>query len=90
MLESLFGNVTIEKIFLFLFVYGEGYPKKIADVFDIPVNGIQQQFKRMEDGGIVVSKLQGKTRVYQFNPRFVFLDQLKTLLQKAVDVLPEA
>jgi len=30
MLESLFGNVTVEKILFFLNVYGEGYPLGMA------------------------------------------------------------
>ena len=90
MLEALFGNRTVEKVLCCLAVYGEGYAKQMADLFGIPVNGIQQQLKRLEEGGILVSQLKGKTRLYQFNPRYAFLRELRLLLNRAIDLLPEA
>ncbi len=73
MLESLFGNSTVEKILFYMLVYNNSYAKRMADSFGIPVNGIQQQLKRLEEGGILVNQLKGKTRLYQFNPRYPFL-----------------
>lgn len=88
MLESIFGNSTLEKILYFLEVYREGYAKGMAKIFDIPVNGIQQQLKRLEDGGILVSSKLGRTRVYRFNPRYPFLKELRILIGKALEFLP--
>ena len=87
MLESLLGNSTIEKILLFLETYGQGYPKGISRTFGVSVNGIQQQLKRLEDGGIVVSSLEGRTRLYRFNPRYPFLKELRLLLRRAMEFL---
>ena len=89
MLEPVFGNATVEKILFALEVYGQAYPSGLAKLFDIPVNGIQQQLKRLEDGGVVVSLIVGRTRLYQFNPRYAFLKELKALIQKALQYLPE-
>jgi DNA-binding transcriptional ArsR family regulator len=89
MLEGLFGNIIIEKILIFLFVYGEGYPLGIARVFGVPVNRIQQQLKRLENGGIIASRLVGNVRLYTFNPRFPFLKELKELVAKAYEFVPE-
>lgn len=89
MLEGLFGNIIIEKILFFLYVYTEGYPLGMAKVFGVPVNRIQQQLKRLENGGIVVSRLVGKVRLYTFNPRFPFLEELKELMAKAYEFVPE-
>ncbi|MDP3296484.1 MAG: winged helix-turn-helix domain-containing protein [Thermodesulfovibrionia bacterium] len=89
MLEGLFGNVTVEKIFFFLNAYGEGYPFGMARVFGEPVNRIQQQLKRLENSGIVVSRLVGKVRLYTFNPRYPFLKELKSLLSKAYEFIPK-
>ncbi len=89
MLEGLFGNVTVERILFFLNVYGEGYPLGMAKVFGVPVNRIQQQLKRLENSGIVVSRLMGKVRLYTFNPRYPFLKELKPLLSKAYEFIPE-
>ncbi len=90
MLEALLGNTTIERILCCLSVYGDGYAKQMADLFGIPVNGVQQQLKRLEDGGVLVSQLKGKTRLYQFNPRYAFLKELKLLLDRAIELLPES
>ena len=88
MLEAIVGNATIEKILLFFERYGTGYPKQIADTFDIPVNGIQQQIKRLENGGVIVSRLYGKVRLYEFNPRYPFIKELRALLKKAFIYMP--
>lgn len=88
MLEYILGNITKEKILLFLYTYETGYAKGIADSFGITLNGVQQQLKRLEEGAVVVSRLQGKTRVYQFNPRYPFLKELKNLLEKAFLFFP--
>ncbi len=89
MLEALFGNVTVEKIFFFLYTYGEGYPLGMATTFDLPVNRIQQQLKRLEEGGIVVSRLAGRVRLYTFNPRYPFLKELQSFISKAYEFLPK-
>ena len=89
MLEGLFGNVIIEKIFFNLYVYREAYPLGMAKLFRVPVNRIQQQLKRLEDGGIVISRLVGRVRLYTFNPRYPFIRELKALVAKAYEFLPE-
>jgi hypothetical protein len=89
MLEGLFGNIIIEKIFFILYVYGEGYPLGLAKTFREPVNRIQQQLRRLENAGIVVSRLVGRVRIYTFNPRYPLLNQLKALVAKAYEFLPE-
>lgn len=44
---------------------------------------------RLESGNIIVSFLEGKTRIYKFNPRYPFLNELKKNLEKAYEFLPE-
>ena len=90
MLEPLLGNATVEKVLLFLQRYGTGYPRDIATTFEIPVNGVQQQLRRLERGGVVVSRLYGRVRLYEFNPRYPFLAELRALLEKAIEYLPQA
>ncbi|MBI5634478.1 MAG: winged helix-turn-helix transcriptional regulator [Nitrospirae bacterium] len=89
MIVSLFGNVTVEKILFFLNVYGEGYPLGMAKTFGEAVNKIQQQLKRLEGGGIVASRLVGNVRLYTLDPRYPFLKELKALIARAYEFLPE-
>lgn len=88
-LEGIFGNIVIEKILFMLYVYGEGYPLGMAKTYKEPVNRFQQQLKRLENAGVIVSRLIGKVRVYTFNPRYLFLEELKSLIAKAFEFLPE-
>ncbi len=89
MIESLLGNGTIEKILFTIESYGQAYPTELSKIFNIPVNGIQQQLGRLENGGVVVSLMTGRTRLYKFNPRYPFLKELRALLNKAMEFLPE-
>lgn len=89
LLSGLFGNETAEKVLLYLENYGSGYARKIATVFDIPVSQAQRQLERFEREGILVSRLVGKTREYQFNPRYLFKSELKALLTAALKNLPK-
>ena len=89
MLEGLFGNIIVEKILFSLFVYGEVYALGLAKAFNQPVNRFQQQLKRLEEAGIIVSRLAGRTRLYSLNPRFPFRKELEALIAKAFEFVPE-
>ena len=89
MLESIFGNKTTERILFFIERYGEGYPSGIAATFGMRVNAVQQQLKRLENGGVVSSRLMGKVRIYRFNPNYPFEKEVRAILSKAIDFLPK-
>lgn len=89
MLESLFGNVVIEKILFYLVVNDECYPSQLREVFQAPLYSFQRALARLEKGSIIVSHRKGKTLLYQFNPRYPFLKELKAFLEKAYDGFPQ-
>ena len=89
MFESLFGNATANRVLLFLARFGEGYPRQIANHFSISLNMVQLQLEKLEIAGIVVSQLKGRTRIYQWNPRYPFRRELLALLNKAFDFMSE-
>jgi hypothetical protein len=88
MLQPIFGSENRENVLIFLWARGEGYPRQIARFFNSELSSIQDQLDRLEGGGVVVSRLLGRTRMYQFNPEYAFLDELKALLGKAVSFYP--
>ena len=88
-LKNLFGNLTAERVLLFLANYGEGFAMEIARTFGSPLSMVQKQLKRLEGGGILVSQLKGKTRLYKWNPRYPFLKELLQLLNKSLESLSE-
>ena len=89
MFDALFGNPVIEKIFFTLNLFEECYAYKLSKTFGEPVNRFQQQLKRLESGGIIVSRLIGRCRVYTFNPRYPFLNELRTLITRGYNFLPD-
>lgn len=89
MLESLFGNVVIEKVLIFLFQNEKCYPSELQSVFQSSLYSFQRALSRLEKGGIIVSHREGKTLIYQFNPCYPFLKELKCFLSKAYEFLPK-
>ncbi len=83
MLEPLLGSANAERVLVFLLARKEGYGREIARFFECDPDSIQKQLVKFESGGVLVSKSLGKTRLYQFNPRYPFLKELKELLEKA-------
>lgn len=89
MIENLLGNQTLEKILLSVERYGNCYACNISKTFDLSLYAVQTQLKKMELTGVLVSKLYGKVRIYEFNPRYALLKELKALLSKTLEILPE-
>jgi predicted ArsR family transcriptional regulator len=89
MLKPLFGTENSERVLMFLLTRNEGYAREIAQFFDTNLYGIQRQLDKLESGGVLVSRTAGRTRLYQFNPRYPFLNELKQLLEKALTFYPE-
>ncbi|MCB1117735.1 MAG: winged helix-turn-helix transcriptional regulator [Chlamydiia bacterium] len=90
MLSALFGNSSIEKILFFLLMNKTCYGTQLSTIFNMPVSNVQKALQRLELGGIIASTLVGKTRIYQFNPRYPFLKELEVFLKKAYTFLPES
>lgn len=88
MLRPLLGSDNLERILIFLNTRQKGYASEIAAFFDTDYGPIQVLLKKLEEGGVLVSFLEGKTRLYQFNPSYVFLPELKALLEKAFRFYP--
>jgi len=89
MLLPLLGTENSERVLIFLLTRNEGYAREIAQFFDTNLYAIQRQLDKLEAGGILVSRTVGRTRLYQFNPRYPFLNELKQLLEKALSFYPE-
>lgn len=89
MLTPLLGSVDSERALVFIFAREKGYPTEIASFFDTNLYGIQRQLDKLEAGQVLVSQTAGRTRLYAFNPRYPFLSELKSLLEKALSFYPE-
>lgn len=88
MIESILGSVNAERILVYLLVRERGYAREIAAFYETDLTPIQNQLQKFELGGVLVSFLVGRTRVFEFNPRYAFLFELKALLNKAFEFYP--
>jgi len=89
MLETLLGSASCEQVLLFIFAREEGYPREIARFFGVDYRPIRNQLDKLESGGILRSRSAGRTRLYSFNPRYPFLNEIKMLLNKVMIFCPE-
>lgn len=51
---------------------------------------MQDQLRRLEGAGVLVSRTVGRARVFEFNPRNPTLRRLRTFLAEELDDLPES
>ena len=89
MLEPVLGSVSSERALIFILARGKGYATEIARFYATDLSPIQKQLDKLELGGVLVSHTAGRTRLYEFNPRYPFLKELKGLLEKALSFYPE-
>lgn len=90
MIEVLLGSKNAERVLIYIFSREEGYPREIARFFNTDLKSIQKQMDKLEAGGVLASREVGRTRPYAFNPRYPFLNELKSLLEKALSFYPQA
>jgi sugar-specific transcriptional regulator TrmB len=88
-LEAIFGNRTAAAVLLFLANYGSGHASRIAKNFGIPVSVVQDQLRKLEAAGVLISRTVGRTRVFEFNPRSPTAARLSDFLTAELKALPD-
>jgi hypothetical protein len=89
MLEPILGSINSERVLVFIATRDEGYAREIARFYETGLDPIQKQLDKLETGGVLVSRTAGRTRLYTFNPRYPFVDELTALLEKTLGFYPE-
>lgn len=87
MLSILFGSELREKILLYLAECGEAYSLELSKNFGSSLFAVQNQLKRLEEAGILVSRSFGRTRLFGLNPRYFLRKELLTLLKRDFEAL---
>ena len=89
-LEAVLGNRTAAWVLLFLAAYGEGHANRIARTYGITVSVVRDQLLRLEAHGVLVSRVVGRSRVFQFNDRNPTSRNVRGFLRTELDLLPES
>ena len=89
-LEAIFGNRSAVQVLLFLEAYGSGHASRIASTYEVPLMAVQRQLRRLEADGVLLSRLVGKTRVFEFNMRNPTVRNLREFLSAELELIPDA
>jgi hypothetical protein len=88
MIEAILGSLSCERVLLFICARKEGYAREVARFYETNLAPIQKQLDKLELAGVLVSRTAGRTRLYSFNPRYAFIKEITSLLEKVTSFLP--
>lgn len=83
--SSPFGGKTRTLVLVALSVLEESFPREMARVLEVPLNGIQQAIRGLEADGIVSGRTAGRTRLFRLNPRYFALKELQAYLLRLAE-----
>ena len=74
---------------IFLASHAEGYATEITRFSGMDLYSIQKQLKNLEIGDIIISRQDGRKRIYSFNPDYPLLGEIKLLVEKSLSYQAE-
>jgi DNA-binding transcriptional ArsR family regulator len=86
--SSPFGRRTRTLVLLALGLVEESFPRELARILAMSLNGVQQALRGLEKDGLVAGHLAGRTRLYRLNPRYFARKELNDYLRRLAE--PEA
>lgn len=86
-LHTLLRSEIDEFIFYYFYAYERGYGRDIARVLEYNLITVQKALLRLEAAGIICGITYGRTRLYEFDPRYPFHKELRALIKAAYDAL---
>ncbi len=87
--EAIFGSRSAAQVLLFLEAYGSGHALRIARTYSVSVSPIQRQLRRLEREGVLVSRMVGRTRLFEFNTRSPSVRNLRDFLEAELELVPD-
>ena len=80
--SSPFGGQTRTLVLLALSLVEESFPRELARLLEVPLNGVQQALRGLEIDGLVAARAAGRTRLYRLNPRYFAREELESYLRR--------
>ena len=78
--SSPFGGQTRTLVLVALKLLDESFPRELARVLDVSLNGVQQALRGLEKDGLVAGRAAGRTRLYRLNPSYFARQELDDYL----------
>ncbi|HEU5182299.1 MAG TPA: winged helix-turn-helix domain-containing protein [Candidatus Polarisedimenticolia bacterium] len=80
--SSPFGGRVRSQVLVALSLLEESFPRELARLLDVPLNGVQQALRGLEGDGLVAARNAGRTRLYRLNPRYFARQELEDYLKR--------
>ncbi len=80
--SSPFGGQSRTLVLLALSLLEESFPRELARLLDVSLNGVQQALRGLERDGLVAARAAGRTRLYRLNPRYFAREELGEYLER--------
>ena len=80
--SSPFGGKARTLVLLALSLLSESFPRELARLLGMSLNGIQQALRGLEVDGLVAARVAGRTRLYRLNPRYFAREELQGFLKR--------
>ena len=90
-LQALFtsqARVEVLKLF-FLRSSGRHYMREISSLTDQPVRAIQREVARLEDAGLLISRVEGNRKYFQANRQSPVFSELRALMVKTAGIVDQ-
>jgi len=80
--SSPFGAPVRTRVLLSLRLMAASYPRELARLLGLALNGVQGALRSLERDGLVIGRTVGRTRVFELNPRYFAASALNVYLDK--------
>jgi hypothetical protein len=79
---SPFGSQTRTRLLIALELLGQSYAREFGRLLGAPLSVVQKGLVSLERDGLIVGRLIGRTRLFEINPRFFAVKELRALLAR--------
>lgn len=83
--DALFGSRLRERILKLLVLVEPAYPRQIAALLGEHLVSVQNAVSALQDLGVVATRLFGRTRLVELDPRWYAAAELRTLLERLAE-----
>jgi sugar-specific transcriptional regulator TrmB len=83
--SSPFGGQARTLVLLALGLLEESFPRELARLLEVSLNGVQQALRGLEVDGLVAARAAGRTRLYRLNPRYFARKELAEYLRRLAE-----
>jgi DNA-binding transcriptional ArsR family regulator len=80
--SSPFGSQTRTRLLIAFELLRQSYARELARLLGAPLSVVQKGLASLERDGLIAGRLVGRTRLFEINPRYFAVKELRDLLDR--------